>query len=59
VVGDRWSDVGLAQAAGARGILVRTGYGATAIASPPADLAPAAVMSDLKDAADWILQQPR
>ena len=28
VVGDKWLDVGAARAAGARGILVRTGYGA-------------------------------
>ena len=28
VVGDRWDDVGPARAAGARGVLVRTGYGA-------------------------------
>ena len=38
VVGDRWLDVALARAVGARGILVRTGYGATEEARPPAGL---------------------
>ena len=36
VVGDKWLDVGLANQAGARGILVRTGYGETAADRPPA-----------------------
>ncbi len=29
VVGDKWSDIGLARNVGATGILVRTGYGVT------------------------------
>lgn len=59
VVGDRWLDMGLAAAVGARGILVKTGYGATelTVASPPH---PAAhVAEDLAAAASWILLQQR
>jgi D-glycero-D-manno-heptose 1,7-bisphosphate phosphatase len=57
VVGDRWSDIALAQAAGARGILVRTGYGETAAGSPREGLAPAAVVADLMAAVTWILER--
>jgi D-glycero-D-manno-heptose 1,7-bisphosphate phosphatase len=57
VVGDKWLDVGAAHAAGARGILVRTGYGATeeTVAPPgrPAD----AVVDNLVEAVSWILRQ--
>jgi D-glycero-D-manno-heptose 1,7-bisphosphate phosphatase len=34
-IGDKWSDVQAGQAAGARSILVRTGYGRAIEASPP------------------------
>lgn len=55
VVGDKWSDVDLARQAGARGILVRTGYGegelARAAGRPPASH----VASDLMAATTWIL----
>lgn len=58
VVGDKWSDVGLARAAGARGILVRTGYGRGQEQAPPADLRPDAVTDTLMEAASWILRCP-
>ena len=61
VVGDRYGDVELAQRVGARGILVRTGYGAgeatwKAESWPqPPDL----IAQDLLEAAQWILRQSR
>src|SRR3954464_5555192 len=54
-VGDRWADVGLARSVGARGILVRTGYGALEEHRPPAGLAADAVVNNLVEAASWIL----
>jgi D-glycero-D-manno-heptose 1,7-bisphosphate phosphatase len=56
VVGDRWDDVGAARAAGARGVLVRTGYGRTAESTPRAGLAADAIVDNLAGAAAWILQ---
>lgn len=56
VVGDKWSDVALARAAGARGVLVRTGYGRSQEQAPPAGLRPDAVVDTLLDAASWILR---
>src|SRR5205814_8678930 len=47
VVGDRWLDVALARAAGARGVLVRTGYGMTEEFKPPADLVADAIADNL------------
>lgn len=55
VVGDKWLDVGLAENAGAAGVLVRTGYGVES----ERDLrgcAPAAIVDTLLDAAHWILE---
>jgi len=61
VVGDRYADVELARNAGARGILVRTGYGEGELtwhaAKWPAR--PEFVAQDLAEAADWILRQPK
>ena len=57
VVGDKWIDVGAARAAGARGILVRTGYGATQETEPPPGLAADAVVDNLVEAVSWILRQ--
>jgi D-glycero-D-manno-heptose 1,7-bisphosphate phosphatase len=61
VVGDRHGDIQLARNVGARGILVRTGYGEGELAwhaakwpSPPDFVA-----DDLTQAVDWILRQPR
>jgi D-glycero-D-manno-heptose 1,7-bisphosphate phosphatase len=61
VVGDRYGDVETAHGLGARGVLVRTGYGETEIASQKemADVWPKApdfVADDLAAAVDWILR---
>jgi D-glycero-D-manno-heptose 1,7-bisphosphate phosphatase len=55
VVGDKWLDVGLARAVGARAILVRTGTGAVEERRPPAGVAADAVVDNLAAAASWIL----
>jgi len=55
-VGDRWLDVALARAVGARGILVRTGYGAGEEARPQEGLTADAVVNNLVEAAGWILR---
>jgi D-glycero-D-manno-heptose 1,7-bisphosphate phosphatase len=55
VVGDKWIDVELARNAGARGILVRTGYGAGVEALKPSDLEPAGIVDTLADAAELIV----
>jgi D-glycero-D-manno-heptose 1,7-bisphosphate phosphatase len=56
-VGDRWHDLEAGDAVGARGVLVRTGYGRVEEASPQTVRA-AAVTDNLIDAVSWILQQP-
>ena len=58
VIGDKWSDVKLARAAGARGVLVRPGYGRSQEQAPPADLRADAVADTLMDAASWVLRRP-
>jgi D-glycero-D-manno-heptose 1,7-bisphosphate phosphatase len=55
VIGDKWLDVELATNAGARGILVRTGYGAGAEASRGA-IQPLAIVDTVLDAAREILR---
>jgi len=55
-VGDRWLDVQLARTVGARGVLVRTGYGLTEERRRPAGLAADAVVDNLVAAASWILR---
>jgi D-glycero-D-manno-heptose 1,7-bisphosphate phosphatase len=55
VVGDKWLDVGLARAAGARGILVRTGTGAVEEARPMPGVSADAIVDNLAGAASWIL----
>jgi len=59
VVGDRHSDVELAHRAGARSILVRTGYGEGELAWHAKDWArqPEFVAADLLDAVNWILKE--
>jgi D-glycero-D-manno-heptose 1,7-bisphosphate phosphatase len=57
VVGDRWSDIAAARAAGAVPILVRSGYGTVELRRPRPDLAPAYVADTLIDATTWILRQ--
>jgi D-glycero-D-manno-heptose 1,7-bisphosphate phosphatase len=56
VVGDKWIDVGLARAVGARGILVRSGTGATEIRRGP-DQNADAIVDNLAAAASWIFQR--
>lgn len=56
VIGDRWHDLQAGAAVGARGILVRTGYGRTEEAAPRRDLTPAAVVDNLIEAVSWILR---
>jgi D-glycero-D-manno-heptose 1,7-bisphosphate phosphatase len=57
VVGDKWLDVDMARAVGGRGILVRTGYGATEELQPPPGLSADAVVDNLVEAVGWILRQ--
>lgn len=61
VVGDRYGDIELAHNAKARGILVRTGYGEGELAWHAAKwpAPPDFVASDLAQAVDWILRQPK
>jgi D-glycero-D-manno-heptose 1,7-bisphosphate phosphatase len=54
VVGDRWSDVDVASAVGARGILVRTGYGREAERHSRPD---AVVVDNLIAAVAWIVRE--
>jgi D-glycero-D-manno-heptose 1,7-bisphosphate phosphatase len=56
VVGDRWLDIGLARRVGARGVLVRTGYGVTEEERPPEGLSADGVVDNLVGAASWILR---
>jgi D-glycero-D-manno-heptose 1,7-bisphosphate phosphatase len=56
VVGDRWLDVQLAHEVGAKGVLVRTGYGASEEPRPPRGTAADAVTDNLAGAVSWILQ---
>ena len=58
-VGDKWADVKMARAVRARGVLVRTGYGAAEEARPHGDLRAAAVADNLMDAAAWIIREHR
>jgi D-glycero-D-manno-heptose 1,7-bisphosphate phosphatase len=55
VVGDKWLDVGLANQAGARGILVRTGYGEATAGTPPDGTHAERIVPTLLEAADFIL----
>jgi D-glycero-D-manno-heptose 1,7-bisphosphate phosphatase len=61
VVGDRHGDIELAENAGSRGILVRTGYGEGELAwhAPNWPRQPDFIAATLSEAADWILRQPR
>jgi D-glycero-D-manno-heptose 1,7-bisphosphate phosphatase len=57
VIGDRWLDVEMARAAGATGILVRTGYGRTEETRPKNDGGAALIADNLIEAAGWILRR--
>jgi D-glycero-D-manno-heptose 1,7-bisphosphate phosphatase len=59
VIGDKWIDVELATNAGARGILVRTGYGAGLEAERRHGVQTFAIVDTLSDAADVILADAR
>jgi D-glycero-D-manno-heptose 1,7-bisphosphate phosphatase len=56
VVGDRWHDLEAGQRVGARGVLVRTGYGKTEEASPDAHVTPSAIVGNVMEAVSWILR---
>jgi D-glycero-D-manno-heptose 1,7-bisphosphate phosphatase len=56
VVGDKWLDVGTAGAVGARGILVRTGYGAGEEQKPQPNVSADVVVDNLIEAVGWILR---
>ena len=56
VVGDRWHDLEAGQRVGARGILVRTGYGRTEESSPSRRVTPSAVVDNVMEAVSWILR---
>ena len=55
VVGDKWLDVQLGRAVGARAILVRTGTGAAEERRPPDGVTADAVVDNLAAAASWII----
>jgi D-glycero-D-manno-heptose 1,7-bisphosphate phosphatase len=58
VIGDRLTDVGLAASVGARGVLVRTGYGEHTIVENAGTVPGAAhVAGDLMEATAWLLRQ--
>lgn len=57
VVGDRWSDVQIAHAVGAHGVLVKTGYGESEARHPREDVTPSAIVRDLMAAVVWILER--
>jgi D-glycero-D-manno-heptose 1,7-bisphosphate phosphatase len=57
-IGDKRLDVAAGHAAGARGILVRTGYGREEEILPALDgIPPERVCDDLAEAAEWILRR--
>ena len=58
VIGDRWRDMAVANAIGCRGILVKTGYGATEALKPQPGVSADAVCDDLIGAAVWLLDHP-
>ena len=55
VVGDRWLDIGLARTVGAKGVLVRTGYGEREEGKPPNGMRADAIVDNLIAASSWIL----
>jgi D-glycero-D-manno-heptose 1,7-bisphosphate phosphatase len=55
-IGDKWTDVQVAQPAGAKGILVRTGYGRSSEMTRRPGIEPAAIADDLIAATAWILR---
>lgn len=58
-VGDRWRDVEAAGAAGVRGLLVRSAFGAQEPTVPPEGVHADAILNDLMEAVEWILRSSR
>ncbi len=56
VVGDRWIDVEMGRAAGARAVLVRTGYGRAEEPARPAGVEADFIADTLMHATGWILR---
>ena len=56
VVGDKLLDIEAGRTVGARGVLVRTGYGAGEEALPDRAVVPAAIADNLMGAVAWILR---
>ena len=56
VVGDRWLDIGLARTVGAKGSLVRTGYGEREEGKTPNGMKADAIVDNLIAASSWILK---
>jgi histidinol-phosphate phosphatase family protein len=56
VIGDRWLDIELARTVGARGVLVRTGYGVTEEWRSVPGLSADVITDNLNDAVGWILR---
>lgn len=59
VVGDKWLDVGLGNAIGGGGILVRTGYGGSEERRPKPGITPVAIVDTVLDAASFIIRTTR
>ena len=59
VVGDRWRDVDFARAAGARSVLVRTGYALADQPRPGGGVVADHVSDNLAAAASWIIMGAR
>jgi D-glycero-D-manno-heptose 1,7-bisphosphate phosphatase len=59
VVGDHWTDIAVARAVGAAGILVETGAGAREARKPVDGLRADAIVPTLAEAASWILRTRR
>jgi D-glycero-D-manno-heptose 1,7-bisphosphate phosphatase len=58
VIGDRWRDIAVANAIGARAVLVKTGYGATEALRPQPGVTADVVCDDLIGATVWLLDHP-
>jgi|SRR5579864_1017324 len=59
VVGDKASDMGLAERVGARGVLVRTGQGEPELARAGGTIRPAWIAPDLAAATSWMIAADR
>jgi len=59
MIGDRWRDVAMGCSAGTRGIMVKTGYGATeAKMTPPPGVNADAIVENLIEAVVWLQAHP-